>query len=138
MAGLLYLEISLVVAAYAWEYTDDYGNAFSGDGSKPKIVCHPDVCDSLWRLGLRSDQLVGYFSSVSDLCHGGLCHQFHFEVMTSVKGEGNYDVDVAKLKELAPDMIIDYSYNWKDAGTGYNGLLKYSRTLDKCRVPDAA
>ena len=26
-----------------------------------KIICHIDVCESLWSMGVRSDQLKGYF-----------------------------------------------------------------------------
>jgi len=83
-------------------------------------------------MGLRTDQLVGYFSSVSDLCHGRLCHQFHFESMSNVHGEGRYDIEVTKLEDLKPDLLIDYSYSSEAAD--YDGLLKYSPQLSEIQA----
>ena len=36
---------------------------WQGPGDKPKIVCHVDTCNSLWSMGVREDQLVGYFGA---------------------------------------------------------------------------
>merc|ERR1719359_2022312 len=75
-------------------------------------------------MGLRLDQLVGYTGDVSDLCQGILCHQFHFEAMTNIKGAGKWDIDVSKIQKLAPDVIVDYRYN--PNAEGYAGSLKYA------------
>merc|ERR1719281_1328900 len=57
-------------------------------------------------MGVPMEQLVGYFSSVPKVrpCHGHLCHDFHWEMMTWIGVEGTRsDIDVDKLKALEPD-----------------------------------
>lgn len=36
----------------------------SGAAESPRVICHVDVCDTLWNMGLH-DHLVGYFGCVS-------------------------------------------------------------------------
>lgn len=114
----------------SWKF-EDQGIQYSGISKvgKPRVICSPLVCESLWSMGLRSDQLVGYFLSVSDLCHGILCYQFHFETMTSVKGTGEHDIDLEKVRILQPDIIIDTAYmrNKREP----EGLLKLSPQFDQ-------
>ena len=90
---------------------------WQGPGVKPKIVCQMDACNSLWSMGVREDQLVGYFgfgaddvTAWSNLCHGGLCMGVHFEQMESISLPGEWNkVDLDKLNALSPDIIVDNS-----------------------------
>ena len=98
------LSLSLIAPAInAWSYSDGPGRSWTGTGDKPTIICHIDICDSLWSMGVRSDQMIGYFggdvmdsvTSWNALCHGDHCMQAHFEMMTSVNAEGSrYAVDM--------------------------------------------
>lgn len=132
MARLMaYVGAAMPATTQAWSFVDDSGTTFQGQGSTPKIVCHVDVCESLWSMGVGADQLVGYFGhsgdtmyAMTDLCHGNLCMQAHFEQMESVDGSGSYAIDVSKVQSLNPDMIIDYAY--RPVSDTYNGLLGYS------------
>ena len=68
-------------------------------------------------MGVREDQLVGYFgfgaddvTAWSNLCHGGLCMGVHFEQMESINLKGEWNkVDLDKLNALSPDIIVDNS-----------------------------
>ena len=108
-------------------------------GSKPKIICHIDVCESLWSMGVRSDQLKGYFggdpTDWKQLCHAEHCSSAHFETMRSINLPGErYKVDMAVVSAIDADVIIDqaYCYGEKDCSANVSvvpvvaGLLKYS------------
>eukprot|EP00971_Amphidinium_carterae_P249052 4943622-Amphidinium_carterae.1 len=135
MSLFSYLGIAcLHVTASAWTYIDDMGQTFTGIGTKPKIICHVDACESLWSMGVREDQLVGYFGHGGDrmywqdeLCHGNHCMQAHFELMTSVDGAGWYDIDMAKINSLNADIMVDYAYG-PLSQTNF-GILGYSPQL---------
>ena len=86
-----------------------------GTGNRPTIICHIDICDSLWSMGVRADQMKGYFggdaNSWSALCHGTHCMSAHFEQMERVNQPGsNYAIDMAKVNRLAPNIIVDAAY----------------------------
>ena len=90
-------------------------------------------------MGVREDQLVGYFgfgaddvTAWSNLCHGGLCMGVHFEQMESINLPGErHKVDLDKLNALSPDIIVDVAYCYqpedcyKDADTYKGGFLAY-------------
>ena len=93
-----------------------------GTGNRPTIICHIDICESLWSMGVRADQMKGYFggdaNSWSALCHGTHCMSAHFEQMERVNQPGStYAIDMAKValvhakdettKTLAAQIIKD-------------------------------
>ena len=109
-----------------------------GTGNRPTIICHIDICDSLWSMGVRADQMKGYFggdaNSWSALCHGTHCMSAHFEQMERVNQPGsNYAIDMAKVNRLAPNIIVDAAYCHQGRYTDecmtnstYKGLLQYA------------
>ena len=66
--------------------------------AKPKVVCHIDVCESLWVMGVREDQIVGYFygspSSWAGMCEGVHCKSAHYELIPDVSDGGTYGLDM--------------------------------------------
>jgi hypothetical protein len=104
-------------------------------GRKPKIICHIDVCESLWAMGVRSDQLKGYFggdpTDWNQLCHAEHCSSAHFETMRSINLPGEvYKLDMAVVSAIDADVIIDQAYCYgEECFTNVSvvpGLLKYS------------
>jgi hypothetical protein len=131
-------------ARNGWQFTDQFGYVHKGTALMPKIICHVDICESLWHMGVRNDQLLGYFggdmADVTKRCHGTLCMTANFASMIDVNtAPGAYTVDMAKIKNLAPDMIFDvaYCYHEKDSclkDSPYKGLLSYSESVDDLKA----
>ena len=85
-----------------------------GAGAKPTLICHIDICDSLWAMGVRTDQMKGYFgadaSAWPSLCHGTHCMTAHFEQMEFVGDGTRYGVDMDKINQINPGIIVDAAY----------------------------
>jgi len=127
-----------------WTFNDGYRRVWSGHGKKPTVVCHVDMCNSLWSMGVRQDQMIGYFGGTPDqgvLCHAEFCMSAHFEYMKSVNADGGtsrYDIDMEVLEGLNPDIIVDVAYCYNDPdcykdGDVYKGLLGYSKQIADIR-----
>jgi hypothetical protein len=100
--------------AGGWSFDDGPGRFYSGSGMKPKIICHSDACDSLWSMGVREDQLVGYYGvsltattgAWNGICQSTWCMTVHFEKMKNV--ESAYRVmDVDLVRSLGATIIVD-------------------------------
>jgi len=137
VAKLLIASTYLVSYSFAWSFQDNLGNTWSGSGNKPKILCHVDICESLWHMGVRTDQLVGYFggdmSDVTQRCHGTLCMTANFNGMTNVN-TARYTVDLGTIVTLNPDIIIDQAYCYWGTCDPYKGLLSYSGQMDDLKA----
>ena len=107
------------------------------------MVCHIDICESLWAMGVREDQIVGYFNgnpnSWAGQCEGVHCKSAHYELIPDVSDGGTYGLDFDKIDALGADMVIDAAYGctnehsyagdktrcYADA-CGQSGMLVYS------------
>ena len=103
--------------AGGWSFDDGPGRFYSGSGTKPKIICNADACDSLWSMGVREDQLVGYYGASltataaawNGICQSVWCMNVHFEKMKNV--ESAYHVmDVDLVRSLGATIIVDTVY----------------------------
>ena len=129
-----------------WYFNDGYKRSWSGSiavSAKPKVVCHIDICESLWAMGVREDQIVGYFNgnpnSWAGQCEGVHCKSAHYELIPDVSDGGTYGLDFDKIDALGADMVIDAAYGctnehsyagdktrcYADA-CGQSGMLVYS------------
>ena len=96
----------------AWTFTDDLGTKISLDAAPKRIVAQSSVAAALTDLGL-GDEIVGTFGPLKDpdgkpdVQADGLDQS----KVKDVTGSGDYgDVDLEKLAELKPDIVITSSY----------------------------
>lgn len=96
----------------AWTFTDDLGTTISLDAAPKRIVAQSSVAAALTDLGL-GDEIVGTFGPLKDpdgkpdVQADGLDQS----TVKDVTGSGDYgDVDLEKLAELKPDIVITSSY----------------------------
>lgn len=96
----------------AWSFTDDLGTKISLPATPKRIVAQSSVAAALTDLGL-GDEIVGTFGPLKDpdgkpdVQADGLDQS----KVTDVTGSGEYgDVDLEKLANLKPDLVITSSY----------------------------
>ena len=113
-------------------FNDGTRRSWSGSSPKPRIACHIDACDSLWSMGVRSDQLVGYYDSNgvdgNSECHGTHCSDVHLETMVNL--DLGWKIDMEAARSLNIDIFVDVAYCYKDEqcykdADSYAGWLKY-------------
>jgi hypothetical protein len=120
---LCFINLSPPMPSGWWYFNDGYKRSWSGalsdPSAKPKVVCHIDVCESLWEMGVREDQIVGYFNgnpaTWTGLCEGAHCKTGHFELIPFVGDDGTLGLDMGKIDEVKPDMIVDVAYCGMDS-----------------------
>lgn len=96
----------------AWTFTDDLGTTLELDAVPDRIVAQSSIAAALTDLGL-GDKVVGVFGPVTgpdgdpDLQAVGL----DADAVEDVTGGGEYgDIDLEKLAELRPDVILTSTY----------------------------
>ncbi len=97
----------------AWTYTDDLGTELTLDKAPEKIVVQSSVGAALSDIGVDEDKIVGYFgpAKLADGSPDPQAAGLDTEGLTDVTGAGEYgDLDLEKLAELDPDLIVTSTY----------------------------
>ena len=83
-------------------------------------------------MGVRSDQLVGYYDSNgvdgNSECHGTHCSDVHLETMVNL--DLGFQIDMEAARSLNIDIFVDVAYCYKEEqcykdADSYAGWLKY-------------
>lgn len=97
----------------SWNYTDDLGTKISLDKAPERIVVQSSMGAALSDLGVDEDKIVGYFgpATLADGSPDPQAEGLDTEGLTDVTGGGEYgDLDLEKLAELKPDLVVTSTY----------------------------
>lgn len=97
----------------SWSYTDDLGTKIELDAAPERIVVQSSMGAALSDLGVDEDRIVGYFgpAKLADGSPDPQAEGLDTEGLTDVTGGGEYgDLDLEKLAELKPDLVVTSTY----------------------------